>query len=218
MSKAKTVEADIVRASAQLLAAVFHETIDGAPDRQMAEVAPLVRRPVTIKAEQSYPELGVRSFGKGTFHKEPILGRELGTKRLFHIEPGDLVFNNVFAWEGAVAVVQDDDARRFGSLRFITCVPQQGIVSAPFLCYYFLTAAGLEKLGEASPGGAGRNRTLGLTALSKISVPVPNRKKQVRFEELYRTARRFNRIHSEQSGELDSLLPSMLSKVFEGGL
>jgi type I restriction enzyme S subunit len=86
------------------------------------------------------------------------------------------------------------------------------------LCYYFLTAAGLEKLGEASPGGAGRNRTLGLTALSKISVPVPNRKKQVRFEELYRTARRFNRIHSEQSGELDSLLPSMLSKVFEGGL
>jgi type I restriction enzyme, S subunit len=218
VSKAKTLQADIARDAADLLAAVFHETTDGTPHRRMEEVAPLVRRPVTIKADQEYPELGVRSFGKGTFHKEPILGRDLGTKRLFHIEPGDVIFNNVFAWEGAVAVAQDDDAGRFGSHRFITCVPQQGAVSASFLCYYFLTPDGLQKLGAASPGGAGRNRTLGLAALANISVPVPDQKKQLRFEDLYRTARSFSRIHAAQTGEIDSLVHSVLSKAFANKL
>jgi hypothetical protein len=36
------------------------------------------------------------------------------------------------------------------------------------------------------------------------------------FEELYRTVRSFNRIHLEQVSELESLLPSVLSKAFAG--
>jgi type I restriction enzyme S subunit len=217
-SAAHAVHADIDQTSKQLLAAVFHETTDGAPQQKMGEIAPLVRRSVAIEGDKAYPELGIRSFGKGTFHKEPILGRELGTKRLFQIEPGDLVFNNVFAWEGAVAVAEDDDVGRFGSHRFITCVPQRGIISSHFLCYYFLTSLGLQQLGEASPGGAGRNRTLGLNALANIPIPVPDHKKLSRFEECYGTVRSFNHIHLEQVEELDSLVPSVLSKAFAGEL
>lgn len=73
--------------------------------------------------------------------------------KLYRIEPGDLVFNNVFAWEGAIAVAQPEDAGRFGSHRFITCVPRTGTATADFLCFYFLTPEGLEQIGEASPGG-----------------------------------------------------------------
>ena len=69
----------------------------------MAEVAPLVRRPVEIDLDAAYPELGVRSFGRGTFHKPELPGVEVGNKKLFRICAGDLVFNIVFAWEGAVA-------------------------------------------------------------------------------------------------------------------
>ena len=214
--EAHVAHADIDEISAQLLAAAFDETTEGAHEQKMGEIAPLVRRPVAVEDDRYYPELGVRSFGKGTFHKEPILGRDLGTKRLFQIEPGDVVFNNVFAWEGAVAVADVDDAGRFGSHRFITCVPRQGIISPHFLCYYFLTPLGLQQLGEASPGGAGRNRTLGLTALAEVSVPVPEFSKLLHFEELYRTVRSFNRIHLEQVSELESLLPSVLSKAFAG--
>src|SRR5260221_1482662 len=43
---------------------------------------------------------------------------------LFTIEPGDLLFNIVFAWEGAVAVARQQDKGRFGSHRFLTCVPK----------------------------------------------------------------------------------------------
>ncbi len=157
-----------------ILAGYFAEIIADAEWKPLAEVAPQVRRPVTVRAGDNYPELGIRSFGKGTFHKPAIAAEQLGTKRLYHIHPGDLIFNNVFAWEGAVAVVKPEDAGRVGSHRFITCVPKPGVATSPFLHFHFTTKQGLHDLGDASPGGAGRNRTLGLKTLAAIRVPVPS--------------------------------------------
>lgn len=75
------------------------------------EIAPLVRRIVEIEPDAMYPELGLRSYGKGTFHKPAIMGSELGGKRIYRIEAGDVVFSNVFSWEGAVAVARPEDHR-----------------------------------------------------------------------------------------------------------
>ena len=44
------------------------------------------------------PEMGIRSFGNGTFPKPRLTGAQLGKKRVYWIHTGDLVFNNVFAW------------------------------------------------------------------------------------------------------------------------
>ncbi|MCX7180309.1 MAG: restriction endonuclease subunit S [Proteobacteria bacterium] len=126
--EAQTSRAEAIRKSQQelvdemrgVLAGYYAEITADAKWKPMSEVAPQVRRPVTVQAGQSYPELGIRSFGKGTFHKPAISAEQLGTKRLYHIHPGDLIFNNVFAWECAVAVVKPEDAGRVGSHRFIT--------------------------------------------------------------------------------------------------
>ena len=126
------------------------------PSVKLSEIAPITRRPIEVDASANYPELGIRSFGKGTFHKPAICGMNLGTKRLFSIEPGDLVFSNVFAWEGAVAVATKDDAGRYGSHRFIACTVDKTRVDARYLCKYLLSPAGILKLQAASPGGAGR--------------------------------------------------------------
>lgn len=144
------------------------------PRVRFGDLAPIVRRPVEIEIKQSYPELGVRSFGKGTFHKPPLTGAEVGTKRLFRIEAGDLVFSNVFAWEGAVAVATQRDDGRFGSHRFITCIVDQSRANIHFLQRYFTASPdGLEQIRHASPGGAGRNRTLGVDKLVELLVPLP---------------------------------------------
>lgn len=144
------------------------------PKVALADIAPIVRRPVEIRHDQAYPELGIRSFGRGAFHKPPLSGSEVGTKRLFRIEPGDLVFSNVFAWEGAIAVASPADAGRFGSHRFITCVVDGDRANATFLKLY-LTASpeGRAQVLQASPGGAGRNRTLGVEKMGQIRVPLP---------------------------------------------
>ena len=144
------------------------------PKVALADIAPIVRRPVEIRHDQAYPELGIRSFGKGTFHKPPLSGSEVGTKRLFRIEPGDLVFSNVFAWEGAIAVASPADAGRFRSHRFITCVVDCERANATYLKLY-LTASpeGRAQVLQASPGGAGRNRTLGVEKMGQVRVPLP---------------------------------------------
>lgn len=204
----------IERDADQLLAVRFRDAIAGAPMRPMAEVAPLVRREVAIELEGSYPELGIRSFGKGTFHKPPLSGADVGTKRLFRIEPGDLLFSNVFAWEGAIAVAQPEDAGRYGSHRFITCCVDPEVTSPEFLRYYFLTDAGLEKIGEASPGGAGRNRTLGLEKLMAIEVPIPPLATQRSFDALQAKVAALKARHATIRQANEALIPAMLERVF----
>ncbi len=199
-----------------LLRGFFTRLIEGAPVIPMREIAPLVRRPVKIDPMAEYPELGIRSFGKGTFHKPALTGLEVGTKRLYRIEPGDLLFNNVFAWEGAVAIAKPDDVGRFGSHRFIACVPKSGAATANFLCFFFLTPKGLEKLGEASPGGAGRNRTLGLEALAEIDVPLPPIEKQRWFDGIAAKSELAKRLQTDAGAKLDALIPSILDKTFKG--
>jgi type I restriction enzyme S subunit len=83
------------------------------------------------------------------------------------------------------------------------------------LWFYFLSAEGLEKLGKASPGGAGRNRTLGLEALSNITVPVPEHEKQLWFEEILEKANGVREIQQRAAENVEVvLMPAVLSKAF----
>ena len=79
-----------------MLSNAFRQIIDDAPYRPMAEVAPLVRRPVEIEPDQRYPELGVRSFGRGTFHKPALDGMSVGSKKLFRIHDGRFALQHRF--------------------------------------------------------------------------------------------------------------------------
>ena len=215
--KTRQVEAhlDAVERDAEhLLALRFRDAIADAPMRPMAEVAPLVRREQTIDLDCSYPELGIRSFGKGTFHKPPLSGSEVGTKRLYRIEPGDLLFSNVFAWEGAIAIAQPADTGRFGSHRFITCQANPELTTAEFLRYYFLTDEGMLKIGDASPGGAGRNRTLGLDKLMAIEVPMPSLAVQQTFGRLQAEIVALKAKHTAIRQANAALIPATLERVF----
>ena len=199
-----------------VLANAFRKIIDGAPYRPMSEIAPLVRRPVKIEPDQSYPELGVRSFGRGTFHKPPLSGMAVGSKKLFRIQEGDLLFNIVFAWEGAVAIAQSKDDGRVGSHRFLTCVADESMATADFLRFYLLTPEGLQKLGDASPGGAGRNRTLGLKKLDAITVPIPPTDRQRWFDRLQRQVQSVETLRESAGEDVEALLPALLHGVFSG--
>ncbi|WP_259781036.1 restriction endonuclease subunit S [Aestuariispira ectoiniformans] len=212
----REAELEVVEREANaMLFNAFQEIIDGVKYRPLSEVAPLVRRPVEVLLDGEYPELGVRSFGKGTFHKPTLTGADVGNKRLFEIHKGDLLFNIVFAWEGAIAVPGAEDHGRVGSHRFLTCVPKNELALAEFLRFYLLTPEGLQKVGEASPGGAGRNRTLGIKKAEKIHVPVPDIDVQRRFVELCAQVEQVRAIRAATAKDTQALIPAMLHEIFE---
>ncbi len=128
---------------------------------------------MTVELQEEYVEIGVRSFGRGIFHKEPVDGAAIGSKRVFCIEPGDLVISNVFAWEGAIAVASDDEESTIGSHRFMTFVPTDDRVDIRWAAWFFRSEPGLELIRKASPGPAGRNRTLAIDRFEALEIPLP---------------------------------------------
>ena len=201
-----------------LLFSKYINLIESAEWFPMKKVAPIIRRPVVLKDEALYPELGIRCFGNGTFHKPALTGTEVATKKIFQIKKGDLVFSNVFAWEGGIAVAKEEDDDRYGSHRFISCVPDKEKALSEFLCYHFLSPKGLNDINACSPGGAGRNKTLGLDKLMKISIPVPPIEMQQEFVKLLEKTNAIKANHKQTEQELTELLPSLLDKAFKGEL
>lgn len=140
---------------------------------RVGDVLELHRRAVEVEPSAEYREVGVRSFGRGIFHKEPIAGTDLGSKRVFRIEPGDLVISNVFAWEGAIAVASEAEEGMIGSHRFMTFRPKDDRTETAWLAWFLLSESGLELIRRASPGSAGRNRTLAIERFEALEIPLP---------------------------------------------
>lgn len=147
---------------------------------RVGDVLSLQRRIVVVEPDGEYEEIGVRSFGRGIFHKDPVMGTDLGNKRVFRIEPGDLVISNVFAWEGAIAVASKAEASKIGSHRFMTFVPTDGGIDTSWAAWFFRSEPGLELIGLASPGSAGRNRTLAIDRFDALEIPLPTINEQRR--------------------------------------
>ena len=140
----------------------------------LGAVTERVATPIEVESDKLYREIGIRSHGKGVFHKEPVKGATLGAKRVFRIVPNRLVFNIVFAWEGAVATTTEREQGMIASHRFPMFGPSPArLIDVEFLRRFFQTELGVRLLGDASPGGAGRNRTLNQKFTAEIPVPVP---------------------------------------------
>ncbi len=148
---------------------------------RLDKILQLQRRWLMLNPTEMYTEIGIRSFGKGIFHKTPVLGASLGNKRVLQIQPGDIVFNNVFAWEGAVAVAGEAEAGKIGSHRFVTYTTIGNQCSVEYLRLFFCSQPGLEVLRRVSPGSAGRNRTLNIAQFAKQEIPLPSLKEQLRI-------------------------------------
>ena len=132
-----------------------------------------VRRPVNVVPDHEYREIGIRSHGKGLFYKEPVVGHDLGDKLVFWVEADCLIINIIFAWEQAVGITTAQEKGMIASHRF-PMWRSKGNVELKYLLTLFLTPLGKHILGLASPGGTGRNRTLGQEEFKKISICIPS--------------------------------------------
>lgn len=132
-----------------------------------------VSNPVDVQENEIYNQIGIRSHGKGIFYKEGVTGKELGNKRVFWIEPNVFIVNIVFAWERAIAKTTDKEIGLIASHRFPMYKPKEGILNLEFITSFFKTDKGQSKLELASPGGAGRNKTLGQKEFSNLKLIIP---------------------------------------------
>lgn len=154
---------------------------------KLADILHRVRKPVQVEPDTLYREIGIRSHGKGIFYKEERTGSSLGDKSVFWIEPDCFVVNIVFAWEQAVAKTTQNELGMIASHRFPMYKPLEGKVNLDYLLYFFKSPLGKYLLGLASPGGAGRNKTLGQKGFLDLAIPLPSLPEQQKITDILST-------------------------------
>ncbi len=184
----------------------------------LGDLLKLERRPVKVKADEQYREIGIYSFGRGIFHKEPKTGLEVGEKDLFLIREGDFILQITFAWEGAVGLASAAEDGLYGSIRFPTFRVDEKQCYPPYLANYFRTPQGRDQLMKISPGSAGRNRVLSLKRIPEIFVPLPSLEDQRRIvawiEELAARIEEARGLRREVKESLNILIASSNDAIF----
>lgn len=204
----------IERDADHLLALRFQNAIAGAPCSKLSEIAPIQRRPVALTSPGRFREVGARSFGKGLFAKPDFEAEKATWEKPVWIEAGDLVFSNIKAWEGAIAIATEQHHGCIASHRYITCVVDQTRSVGSFVLFYLLSSDGLEKVGSASPGTADRNRTLSPGKLGGIEIPVPPLATQRAFVDLHGRILALKASHTAIREANKALVPATIEKLF----
>lgn len=171
-------------------------------------------KPVDVNPSQLYTQIGIRSHGKGIFHKEAVSGKSLGNKRVFWIEEDKLILNIVFAWERAITKTTSSEKGMVASHRFPMYQPKQGLLNLDYILLFFLTPRGKTYLELASPGGAGRNKTLGQSEFEKLKIYLPSIKEQEKIALFLNEISQQISLVSEQLEETRTFKKALLSKLF----
>lgn len=148
----------------------------------LKEVLQRISFPVTVDENKLYYQIGIRSHSKGIFYKEAEIGKQIGNKRIFWIEPNCLILNIVFAWEQAVAKTSEKEVGMVASHRF----PMYKVLnnSLDYIVDFFKTEKGKQLLQMASPGGAGRNKTLNQDFFLNSKIYLPSLNEQLKTSNL----------------------------------
>lgn len=90
--RAKKKICDLIFEEILLLA---NEHINNAklPRYRLKNVIKLVWDQIIRKDETLYTPIGVLNRGRGVFHKQQLLGKDLGDSEFFNVSPGDMIFS-----------------------------------------------------------------------------------------------------------------------------
>lgn len=175
-----------------------------------------VRNSVEVIADEEYKQIGIRSHGKGIFYKEKVTGKELGNKSVFWIEPDCFIVNIVFAWEQAIGKTTEKEVGLIASHRFPMYKPQANKVDLDYLVYLFKSKRGKYLLELASPGGAGRNKTLGQGEFAELKIPLPTFKEQQKIAHILTTWDEAIMKQEKLIKEKEQLKKGLMQKLLSG--
>lgn len=214
--RAKKKICDLIFEEILLLA---NEHINNAklPRYRLKNVIKLVGDQIIRKDETLYTPIGVLNRGRGIFHKQQLLGKDLGDSEFFNVSPGDMIFSGQFAWEGAVAILQETERGCIASHRYpLARAINRELLKLEYLWAFFQTKYGDMLLNIHSHGAAGRNRPLNIMRLLSEAIPIPPLEEQKKIEKLFLQLKEAKELAAKYSAQLQEYKNSLIASVVTG--
>jgi len=185
---------------------------------RMGDLVTLVKRPATEFPDGKIRSLGVKWWGKGAHVAEEKEVTELRADR-FIVRENDLIYNDMWARHGSVAIVPTEFDGYFASAHFPTWEINQELVFPPYFSWCFRSPWFWSACAENAQGSTGRN-AISKTAFKEILMPIPSLEEQKRIVSQLDTIQlkidKLQKLHTQSDEMISALLPSVLDKAFKG--
>jgi type I restriction enzyme S subunit len=186
--------------------------------RRMGECIRLVDDSQRVVAGQTYPNLGIYSFGRGLFSKPPIDGTVTSATTLRRVKSGQFIYSRLFAFEGAYGMVTREYDGHFVSGEYPTFECEPSVIRVEFVAAYFKAPSVWREVAVGSKGLGHRRQRVQPREVLAHSVWVPPLWWQDRLGKAQAEADALQRLEAATAAELDALVPSILDRAFEGKL
>lgn len=143
------------------------------PEVALGEVLRLDLNKVDIDPSVTYPMVGVYSFGRGLFDREPVEGTNTSYRFFYRLDADHIVMSQLFGWEGALAISSKMFAGKYLSPQFPTFRADTALLDLHYLGWFMRRPAFWEELGTRTKGMGDRRRTLNPEALLVSKMPLP---------------------------------------------
>jgi type I restriction enzyme S subunit len=181
----------------------------------LSECLTFTPRAIT-KPTGNYLALGLRSHGKGIFHKHDIDPEDVAMEVLYEVKENDLIVNITFAWEHAIAIVNKQDEGGLVSHRFPTYTFKTEKAIPEYFRHFIIQKYFKFLMELISPGGAGRNRVMSKTDFLKLEVKIPDAKEQKAIANILDAAASELNQYQQKLAELQQQKKGLMQQLLTG--
>lgn len=183
----------------------------------LSELAHEIVRPIALQTGMPYRSVGVKWYGEGVHIHEIRNGHEFDASR-FEIRANDLIYNDMWARRGSVAIVPEDLSGCVASSHFPTFELDCSRVEPCYLAWYFRTPTFWDACETASRGSTGRNQ-IKRKAFLAIRAPLPplldQRRMIARIDELATQIQEARALRRQATGQATVLLMQGAAAIFD---
>jgi type I restriction enzyme S subunit len=184
----------------------------------LGEVLKVVSEPRPVKTDETYPNLGIYSFGRGLFKKPAIEGSSTSARTLYRVKAGQFIYSRLFAFEGAYGVVTKDYEGHFVSNEYPTFECDPSYISAAFLDAYFRNPRIWAEIATGSKGLGDRRQRVHPERVLGHRLFLPPLEWQLQMFKVRSELTKLDQFRSELQNEINALLPAILDRAFKGEL
>lgn len=141
------------------------------PVLRLKDVVQQVRRPIKPKPEATYNLVGVRLYGSGARIQGTFSGAALQAPSLYRVEPGDIIYNKMWASKGTFALIGSDTGACFSTSEYPAFKATEGN-SSDFI-FRVLSQPRFWARAEAWSSGSTDRTRLNPTDFLTLPIPVP---------------------------------------------